>query len=66
MRSREQVGLRLLWAAAAVGAAQLGHAALWDPLFLIWGALLAAGLRLTRDRTPLRASGSVDLHVAGR
>lgn len=24
--------------------AMLGHAALWDPLFLAWGALLAAGL----------------------
>lgn len=29
--------------------AELGHAALWDPLFLLWGLLLAAGLVLTRD-----------------
>lgn len=29
-------------------AAELGHAALWDPLFLLWGVLLAAGLRYTR------------------
>lgn len=28
--------------------AELGHAALWDPLFFLWGAFLAAGLRLTR------------------
>jgi hypothetical protein len=26
--------------------AQLGHAALWDPLFLVWGVLLAGGLWL--------------------
>ncbi|MEP7091237.1 MAG: DUF3995 domain-containing protein [Nocardioidaceae bacterium] len=25
-------------------AAQLGHAALWDPLFLLWGVCLATGL----------------------
>ena len=31
-------------------AAELGHAALWDPLFLIWGLSLATGLRATRDR----------------
>lgn len=31
-------------------AAELGHAALWDPLFLVWGVLLAAGLRATRRR----------------
>lgn len=29
--------------------AELGHAALWDPLFLLWG-LLAAGLATTRTR----------------
>lgn len=29
-------------------AAELGHAVLWDPLFLAWGILLAAGLRATR------------------
>lgn len=25
--------------------AQLGHAALWDPLFLVWGLCLATGVR---------------------
>ena len=30
--------------------AELGHAALWDPLFLLWGLLLAAGLATTRTR----------------
>ncbi|WP_375496684.1 DUF3995 domain-containing protein [uncultured Jatrophihabitans sp.] len=33
--------------------AELGHAALWDPLFLLWGLLLAGGLRLTRGRAAL-------------
>lgn len=28
--------------------AMLGHAYLWDPLFLLWGVLLAAGLFATR------------------
>lgn len=28
--------------------AELGHAALWDPLFLLWGLFLAAGLLYTR------------------
>jgi hypothetical protein len=28
--------------------AEFGHAALWDPLFLLWGLLLAGGLALTR------------------
>lgn len=28
--------------------AEIGHAALWDPLFLLWGLTLAGGLRLTR------------------
>ncbi len=41
-------------------AAELGHAALWDPLFLLWGVLLAAGLRYTRatphDGQPISAS----------
>lgn len=33
--------------------AELGHGALWDPLFLLWGLLLAAGLWTTRaSRTP--------------
>lgn len=30
-------------------AAELGHAALWDPLFLLWGLLLVGGLVMTRD-----------------
>ncbi len=29
--------------------AELGHAALWDPLFLLWGLLLAGGLSRTRN-----------------
>ncbi|MFW6775028.1 DUF3995 domain-containing protein [Nocardioides sp. CPCC 205120] len=29
--------------------ALLGHAVLWDPLFALWGALLATGLWTTRD-----------------
>ncbi len=32
--------------------AELGHAALWDPLFFLWGAFLLAGLRATRGRLP--------------
>lgn len=28
-----------------VTAPRLGHAALWDPLFLLWGALLLLGTR---------------------
>jgi hypothetical protein len=50
-------------------AALLGHAALWDPLFLIWGGLLAAGLRLTRGPVGVSdspRSGSVDPQFAGR
>ncbi len=35
--------------------AQIGHAALWNPLFFLWGALLLAGLALTR-RQPVAAS----------
>lgn len=34
-------------------AALVGHAFLWDPLFLVWGLLLAAALRTSR---PSRAS----------
>ncbi|KXP08258.1 hypothetical protein AXK57_17520 [Tsukamurella pulmonis] len=30
-------------------AATLGHALLWDPLFLVWGLALAAGLWVTRS-----------------
>jgi hypothetical protein len=29
--------------------AMIGHALLWDPLFLLWGLLLAAGLGATRE-----------------
>jgi len=29
-------------------AAMVGHALLWDPLFLLWGLALASGLALTR------------------
>ena len=32
-------------------AAELGHAALWDPLFFAWGVCLASGLALTRTKT---------------
>jgi Protein of unknown function (DUF3995) len=32
--------------------AMIGHALLWDPLFLIWGLLLAAGLYTTRGQPP--------------
>lgn len=31
-------------------AALMGHVLLWDPLFLLWGTLLAFGLALTRVR----------------
>jgi hypothetical protein len=31
-------------------AAMLGHAALWDPLFLVWGVALLASLWVSRDR----------------
>lgn len=31
-------------------AALVGHAFLWDPLFLVWGALLATGLWKSRPR----------------
>jgi len=37
--------------------AELGHAALWDPLFLLWGLLLAAGLVMTRN-APARSAAS--------
>lgn len=30
----------------------IGHAFLWDPLFLGWGAALAAGMIASRRRTP--------------
>ncbi|MDO9355802.1 MAG: DUF3995 domain-containing protein [Solirubrobacteraceae bacterium] len=31
-------------------AAMIGHAALWDPLFLLWGAALVASLAASRER----------------
>jgi Protein of unknown function (DUF3995) len=33
-------------------AAMIGHALLWDPLFLLWGAALAGWLMLTRRPAP--------------
>lgn len=37
-------------------AALVGHAFLWDPLFLVWGALLATGLWKSRSgRTGIRS-----------
>jgi hypothetical protein len=36
--------------------AMLGHAALWDPLFAAWGALLVAGLAVSRGTPPGRAA----------
>lgn len=36
---------------AASRAALAGHVLLWDPLFLLWGLLLAAGLARTRPST---------------
>ena len=33
-------------------AAMIGHAALWDPLFLLWGLFLGVGLLLTRHPGP--------------
>lgn len=32
-------------------AGMIGHAWLWDPLFLVWGLALAIGLLVTRRRT---------------
>lgn len=32
-------------------AAMIGHALLWDPLFLLWGCALVAWLALSRDRS---------------
>lgn len=39
-------------------AAELGHAALWDPLFLLWGLLLMAGLVVTRRPGHSSAGGA--------
>ena len=36
--------------------AMLGHAALWDPLFAIWGTLLVAGLAVSRGTPRGRAA----------
>lgn len=47
----------LLGVIGAAGAynhpAEWGHAALWDPLFLLWGVLLAGGLWRTRSAPPV-------------
>ncbi|MEO9138570.1 MAG: DUF3995 domain-containing protein [Jatrophihabitans sp.] len=37
-----------------VTASRLGHAALWDPLFLLWGVLLLIGLRTSGRRDAAR------------
>jgi len=39
-------------------AAMIGHAWLWDPLFLIWGLLLLLGLRRSRPGQPQSPAGS--------
>lgn len=39
--------------------AEWGHAAIWDPLFLLWGVLLAAGLWTTRKAPVLRAANQI-------
>lgn len=37
----------------------IGHAAIWDPLFIVWGALLLAALARTRPaRHPVGATRS--------
>ena len=47
--------------------AVLGHAALWDPLFLVWGVLLALGLLMTRDvAVRVRGDDDVPRRVAGQ
>lgn len=39
-------------------AAMVGHAFLWDPLFLVWGGLLLAGLLATRRKKDATGSGA--------
>ena len=51
-------------------AAMIGHAWIWDPLFLVWGASLAAGLWSTRHseasrRSEAGASARKVRHVPG-
>lgn len=38
-------------------ATMIGHAAVWDPLFLIWGGALLIGLWVTGGRMPYRRVG---------
>lgn len=44
--------------------AVIGHAWLWDPLFLAWGVALAVGLRLTRPTRGLVSASSSRSAVA--
>ncbi|MGH3266470.1 MAG: DUF3995 domain-containing protein, partial [Trebonia sp.] len=37
-------------------ASRFGHAALWDPLFLLWGVLLLLGIRAAADAPQARRS----------
>lgn len=39
-------------------AALIGHACLWDPVFLIWGLLLLLGLRRSGPGRPQSPAGS--------
>jgi hypothetical protein len=41
--------------------AQLGHAALWDPLFLVWGLCLLVGVR-AHSRASARFVRDLDGH----
>ncbi|WP_420123505.1 DUF3995 domain-containing protein [Nakamurella sp.] len=47
-------------------ASMIGHALLWDPLFLVWGVLLGIGLALTRDRAIPAGDGRDGDRPAGR
>lgn len=63
-------GLALSGAVAgpADGAARdalIGHVLLWDPLFLVWGLLLAGGLWRTRRAVPTRAGEPRPVVVPG-
>lgn len=40
--------------------AMMGHAYLWDPLFLIWGTALVLSLWLSPERSARRPTGEVD------
>ena len=41
-------------------AAMIGHAFIWDPLFLLWGAALAGWLMRTRRPSPARDDAGAD------